>query len=78
MLKIMERIWSSGYGRNWGPAKCMMKVAMTWNMAWPIIIFHIVREMMEAERGVGGRSRISEVGASVERERAARESLVNY
>jgi hypothetical protein len=56
----------------------MMKVAMTWNMAWPIIIFHIVREMMEAERGVGGRSRISEVGASVERERAARESLVNY
>jgi hypothetical protein len=40
-----------------------------------MIIFHMVRLMMEAVRGVGGRSRISSVGASVERERAARESL---
>jgi hypothetical protein len=52
-----------------------MKVATIWYMAWPIIIFHIVREMMEALRGVGGRSRISSVGKSVERDRAARESL---
>jgi hypothetical protein len=44
-------------------------------MAWPIIIFHMVGLMMEALRGVGGRSRISGVGKSVERERAARESL---
>lgn len=43
-----------------------------------MIIFHIVREIMEALRGVGGRSRISEVGASVERERAARESLNDF
>jgi len=35
----------------------------------------MVMLIMEAERGVGGRSRISFVGASVERERAARESL---
>jgi hypothetical protein len=40
-----------------------------------MIIFHIVREIMEAVSGVGLRSRISSVGASVERERAARESL---
>jgi len=42
-----------------------------------MIIFHMVMEMMEALRGVGGRSRISSLGASVERERAARESLGN-
>lgn len=72
---MRERISFSGYGRNWGPAKCRMKVAMIWYMACPMIIFHIVREMMLAERGVGGRSRISSVGKSVERERAARESL---
>lgn len=73
---MMVRISDWGYGRKRGPAKCSTKVAMTWKMAWPMIIFHIVMEMMEALRGVGGRSRISSVGASVERERAARESLV--
>jgi hypothetical protein len=40
-----------------------------------MIIFHIVRLMMEAVRGVGGRSRISSVGGSVESDSAARESL---
>lgn len=58
-----------------GPAKWRVKVAITWKMAWPMIIFHIVMLMIEAFRGVGGRSRISSVGASVERESAARESL---
>lgn len=42
-----------------------------------MIIFHIVRLMIEAVRGVGLRSRISSVGASVESESAASESLDN-
>ena len=41
-----------------------------------MIIFHMVRLMMEAVRGVGGRSRISSLGGSVESESAARESLI--
>ena len=73
---FIERISFSGYGRNLGPAKCRINVAMTWKMACPMIIFHMVRLMIEALRGVGGRSKISSVGASVDKERAARESLV--
>ena len=47
----------------------------TWYSACPTIIFHIVIEIIEADLGVGGRSSISSVGASVERDSAARESL---
>jgi hypothetical protein len=58
------------------PPKLRMNVTTSWNIAWPMIIFHMLRVMRGADFFCGFRFRIFRVGGSVAKARAANVSMI--